>query len=241
MTRGLASLASVLAFAGMATIGCGGASASIGAASPAQGSASGGAEGSTAPAARAANAVLQKDASAVVGGATVAFDGEAEGLAWPALAKVVKSAEGATVVLDAARDVPIEVVLRAAWTLRDADVIVQTPDASGAVRAVELAPKPKGAAAPGTCHLAVFVGADGSLRIAAPGGPRMVGGAKPIESFSRALADERTRCPIRYVAYGAEKTGAAWGSVFDVAWTVKRDGSAGDARVVLAEPVHAGR
>jgi hypothetical protein len=182
-----------------------------------------------------ADVELHGDGSAVVGATPVAFDGQAEGLAWPALRKAVTAKTGEPVVMAIGRDVPMTAVLRAAWALRDADLRLQTPDAVGVTRVIELLPKPA-AASPG-CHLAVFLTEAGSLRIAAPGGPRAIGGDAPADSLARALADERTRCPIRYVAFGAEPPKATWGSVFDLAWAVERDRSAGDARVVLATPI----
>jgi hypothetical protein len=224
----------------VALTACGGAQA------PAQGAASTGAAACAPPevvgiAPAKADVVLAKDASARVGGQTVAFDGVAEGLAWPALAKSVAHAPGAPLVFEVARDVPVQVVLRAAWALRDADVRVQTPDEGGAVRVIDLAPKPTDAAPPGTCHLAVFVAEGGALRVASPGGPRLVAGPSPTESFVRALGDEATRCPIRYVGFGADRPDAPWSRVFDVAWAVTRAKAAGDARVVLAEPITASK
>lgn len=180
--------------------------------------------------------------SAVVKGQRVAFDGVREGLAWPALAKAVGRHEGdaTPVTIAVRREVPMANVVRAVWTLRGGDVRLQTADAKGAVRVLELRAKP--AQRQTGCHLAVFVQADGSLRIAAPGGARAIAqsatGEAPNDQLARALDVERMRCPIRYVAFGAQSPDAAWGSVFDVASAVDAARSAGDARYVLGESVH---
>ncbi|HEY2509386.1 MAG TPA: hypothetical protein VGI39_00895 [Polyangiaceae bacterium] len=181
---------------------------------------------------------LRDASSAVVGGKTVTMDGVAEGLAWPALRAALdrKTGDRSPLTIAAPRDLPISTVLRAAWSLRDADVRLQTPDAAGVTHVLELRPKPD-APSPG-CHLAVFVAPNGDLRIAAPGGPRSVPGPDAASALARALVEERNRCAIRWVAFGAEKNDAAWGSVFDVAWAVDRGKSAGEARYVLGEPVH---
>jgi hypothetical protein len=178
---------------------------------------------------------------AVVSGQRVPFDGLAEGLEWPALARAVGPHKaGDVVTIQASRDVPVQDVLRAAWTARVADVHLQSRDASGVMYAVELRAKRESApAAAATCHLAVFRRDDGSLRIAAPGGPREIGGDRPGETLARSLEDERRRCPIKYVAFGAESDVAAWGPVFDVLVAVDRGRSAGDARYVLGQAMHA--
>jgi hypothetical protein len=178
---------------------------------------------------------------ALVAGHAVAMDGIAEGLAWPALRAAVsrKAGDHAPMTVAIARDVPTSTVLRAVWTLRDADLRVQTPDATGALRVVELAPKPDSPSAGSGCHVAVFVAASGDLRVASPGGPHAITGPDAPSALARALSSERARCAIRYVAFGAETADAPWGSVFDVAAAVDRDRSAGDARYVLGEPIHA--
>jgi hypothetical protein len=178
---------------------------------------------------------------AVVAGTPIPFDGVAEGLAWPALKKAL-AAKTAPVVLAVPRDLPVDKVLRAVWNLRDGTVRLQTPDADGAPHVLELRPAsaPAPAATP-ACHLAVFVQADGALRVAAPGGPRAIPGPNAGDALARALEDESKRCALRYVAFGAEDPRAAWGGVFDVAWAVDRAKAAGDARYVLGEPVHVGR
>ncbi len=180
---------------------------------------------------------------AVVGAKTIPMDGVAEGLAWPALRAAVtrKPGEHGPLTISIARSVPMSLVMRAVWTLRDADLRLQTPDAAGAVHALELRPKPDTATPPtdADCHLAVFVGQDGSLRVAAPGGPHAVAAPDASGALARALAVERTHCTIRYVAFGTDAPDAPWSTVFDVAETIDREKSAGDARYVLGEPVHA--
>jgi hypothetical protein len=183
------------------------------------------------------------DKGAVVRGAAVPMDGIAEGLAWPALRAAVPRKRGergetAPITIAVGRSVPLATVLRAVWTLRDADLRLETPDESGTPRILELRPKPDAIATDAPCHLAIFAAPNGDLSVALPGGPRLVTGPAAADSVARALAAERARCPIRYVAFGAEDAGAPWSSVFDVARAIDRDKSAGDARYVLAEPVH---
>ena len=184
---------------------------------------------------------LRDASTAVVAGKTVTMDGVAEGLAWPALRAALerKSGDASPLTIAVPRALPIASVLRAAWTLRDADLRLQTADAAGVTHVLELRPKPD-APSPG-CHLAVFVAPNGDLRVAAPGGPRAIPGPDAAPALARALVEERNHCAIRWVAFGAEKNDAAWGSVFDVAWAVDRGKSAGDARYVLGEPVHYAR
>jgi hypothetical protein len=188
-----------------------------------------------------------RDASgAVVAGKAVGMDGVAEGLAWPGLRAALarKPGDHTALTVAVARGVPLGLVLRAVWTLRDADLRLQTADASGAVHVLELRPKPDvpPAADATECHLAVFVAPSGDVRVATPGGPHVISGAKAADGLAAALAAESPGCPIRYVGFGAENADAAWSQVFDVARAVDRDKSAGDARYVLAEPVHqAGR
>jgi hypothetical protein len=175
---------------------------------------------------------------ALVHGQPVPFDGTDDGRLWTALGIALGSRkEGDVVVLDVARDVPMRDLLRAAWTLRTADVHVQSPDAAGTLRAVEFRARREGARVSG-CHLAVFLRADGALRIAAPGGPREVSSEHPAQSLARSLVEERTRCPVTYVAFGAESEDAPWGPVFDVVVAVDEQKSAGDARYVLGHAVH---
>ncbi len=176
----------------------------------------------------------------IVHGARVAFDGLAEGLAWPALEKAVgRRHAGDVVTIQMARGAPIEDLLRAAWTVRAADVHVQSPDGAGVLRAVELRARREGGSPIAGCHLAVFVRPDGSLRIAAPGGPREVNGDDPPAILARSLEEERAKCPIAYVAFGAESEAAPWGPVFDVVVAVDKAKSAGDARYVLGQAMHA--
>ena len=183
---------------------------------------------------------IRESDAAIVHGARVAFDGVAEGLAWPALEKAVgRRHAGDVVTIQMARGAPIEALLRAAWTVRAADVHVQSPDGAGVLRAVDLRARREGGSPIAGCHLAVFVRPDGSLRIAAPGGPRDVNGDDPPTILARSLEEERAKCPIAYVAFGAESQAAPWGPVFDVVVAVDRAKSAGDARYVLGQAMHA--
>jgi hypothetical protein len=176
---------------------------------------------------------------AIVHGQSVPFDGIAEGLVWPALEKALGARRsGDVVTLQVARNVPVEDLLRAAWTARLADLHVQSADATGTLHAVELGARRDGAPSAPGCHLAVFLRPDGSLRIAAPGGPREIAADRAARTLARSLAYERARCPIKYVAFGAESDAAAWGPVFDVMLAVDAEKSAGDARYVLAQAMH---
>lgn len=231
-----------LATAGcLALAACGGAAAPaaaehapIGAATTAPGGLSG------LPIAAQPDVELRDGHVAVVGGKSVTFDGVPEGLAWPALARALGPRKAGDVVsIQVARALPVQDLLRAAWTVRAADVRVQSPDAAGVMRAVELRARRDGAPAASGCHLAVFLRADGSLRVAAPGGPRDVGGENAAERLARSLEDERAKCPIKYVAFGAESDASPWGPVFDVVVAVDRARSAGDARYVLGQAMHA--
>jgi hypothetical protein len=199
--------------------------------------------GSLEAAALAAPDVALEDArGAIVGGKAVPVDGVAEGLAWPALRAAVgrKPGDHAPLTIAVARSVPMSTVMRAVWTLRDADLRLRTPDEAGTPHVIELRPKPetRPAASDAECHLAVFVAATGELSVATPGGPLRVTGPDASIALAHALASERARCTIRYVAFGAQSPDAPWSSIFDVARTVDRDKAAGDARYVLGEPVH---
>jgi hypothetical protein len=179
---------------------------------------------------------------ALVGGKPIAFDGIEEGLAWPALAAAIgrKPNDPTPLVVDVARDVPLVDLERTAWTLRSGDVRVQTPDDHGSVYVIEL--RAHGAPpAVDSCHLAVFLQPDGSLRVASPGGPQDVTGDHAAESFARGLAEVSATCSIRYIAFGAASNGAPWGTVFDVIVAVDRLKAAGDARYVLGDPIHGKR
>lgn len=176
--------------------------------------------------------------SATVRGAPIAFDGIEEGLAWPALDKALPPRKaGDVLTLQVARTVPTIALLRAAWTLRQADLHVQSLDGAGVMRAVGFTARREGPPTSG-CHLAVFLAPDGSLRVASPGGPVTFRGDDATSSFSRALAAQGAKCPIRYVAFGAESDGAPWGPVFDVIAAVEAAKAAGDARYVLGQAMH---
>ena len=179
---------------------------------------------------------------AIVRGQAVPFDGIEEGLTWPALTKALGPRKaGEVVTVQVARKVPMQDLLRAAWTFHAADVHLQSPDASGAMRAVMLRAKSEKASPVAGCHLAVFLRPDGTLRVAAPGGPREVGGEGAAETLARSLAEEHRKCPIKYIAFGAESDAALWGPVFDVVLAVDREKAAGDARYVLGQAVHSSR
>jgi hypothetical protein len=204
-----------------------------------------GLQGSREVAAVSAPAVELGDArGAVVAAKTIPMDGVAEGLAWPALRAALdrKPGDHGPLAIAVARSVPTSMVMRAVWTLRDADIRLQTPDAMGTVHVLELRPKPDASSSTpdAACHAAVFVEANGDLRVAAPGGPHSLRGDGAAGALASALSAERARCAIRYVGFGAENAEAPWSLVFDVARAVDREKSAGDARYVLAEVVHAG-
>lgn len=176
---------------------------------------------------------------AIVHGQSVPFDGIEEGLTWPALAKALGPRKaGDVVTLQVARTIPMQDLLRAAWAVHAADVHLQSLDASGAMHAVELHARRDGAPPASGCHLAVFLQANGALRVAAPGGPREIGDDHAAVSLARSLAEERTKCPLKYVAFGAESDASPWGPVFDVVVAVDEEKSAGDARYVLGQAMH---
>jgi len=171
-------------------------------------------------------------------GEALIFDGVAEGLYWPSLAHAFatkhQGAQGAArVVLAAPRDARVLDVLRAVWTLREADVEVQTLGPGNEVRPLVLAKRPAARADGPTCHAAVFVGPESRLRVALPGGSVAVHDAPELVA---SLAAGARSCTIRWIGVGAESANDAWGGVFDIAYTVQASQVAGKARVVLAEP-----
>lgn len=184
---------------------------------------------------------LREPGAAIVHGSTrVAFDGIAEGLAWPGLDKAIGPRKpGDVLTVQVARSLPTIELLRAAWTLRQADLHIQSQDATGDTHVVVLGAHRDSAAPPVGCHLAVFLRADGTLRVASPGGPVVLSGDDPSGSLARSLEEARRTCPIRYVAFGAESDASPWGPVFDVISAVDRAKSAGDARYVLGQAMHA--
>jgi hypothetical protein len=191
------------------------------------------------PVAAVADVELRDPRVAIVHGQSVPFDGIEEGLTWPALEKALGPRRpGDVVTLQVGRAVPIQDLLRAAWAVHTADAHVQSLDASGVMRAVELRARREGAPPASGCHLAVFLQTNGTLRVAAPGGPREIGGEHPAASLARSLADERAKCPLKYVAFGAESDSSPWGPVFDVVVAVDQEKSAGDARYVLGQAMH---
>ena len=169
-------------------------------------------------------------------GEGIAFDGVAEGLYWPALAHALaaKGHGASRVVLAAPRDARTLDVLRAVWTLREVDVELQTLGAGNEVRALVLAKRPATHPDGPTCHAAVFVAPEGRLRVALPGGSMPV---KDAAELTASLAHGARTCQVRWIAVGAESQTMAWGGVFDVAYTVQASHAAGNARVVLGEPV----
>ncbi len=185
---------------------------------------------------------LEVPGSVVVrGGAPIVFDGVEEGLAWPALDRAVAPKRGDVLTVQVARGLPVIHLLRAAWTLRHADLHVQSLDASGAMHVVALGARRDAAGPVEGCHLAVFLRPDGALRVAAPGGRTDIGGDDPAATLARSLADQAARCPIKYVAFGAESDAAPWGPVFDVMLAVDTAKSAGRARYVLGQAMHAAK
>ena len=183
---------------------------------------------------------LREPGAAIVHGSTrVAFDGIAEGLAWPALDKALGPRKaGDVLTVQVARSLPTIELLRAAWTLRQADLRVQSQDATGDTHVVLLTARKDGAPPTSGCHLAVFLAADGSLRVASPGGPVSLSGNDPGASLARSLEEARRTCAIRYVAFGAESDSSPWGPVFDVIRAVDKARSAGDTRYVLGQAMH---
>lgn len=191
------------------------------------------------PVAANADVEITGASAATVHGTRVAFDGVEEGLAWPALDKALPPRKrGDVLTVQIARSAPIIALLRAAWTLRRADLHLQSQDADGTMHAVEFRARPReGGSTPG-CHLAVFLRPDGSLRVASPGGPVSIGGDDAPASLAKSLADARTKCPIKYVAFGAESDASLWGPLFDVIVAVDGAKSAGDTRYVLGQALH---
>jgi len=183
---------------------------------------------------------LREPGTAVVHGTTrVPFDGIVEGLAWPALDKAMGPRKpGDVLTVQVARALPTIELLRAAWTLRQADLRLQSQDATGDTHVVLLGARRDGAAPSAGCHLAVFLRPDGSIRVASPGGPVVLSGDDPPASLARSLEAARRTCAIRYVAFGAESDASPWGPVFDVMRAVDRAKSAGDARYVLGQAMH---
>jgi hypothetical protein len=181
---------------------------------------------------------LREPGAAIIHGTAVTFDGIEEGLAWPSIDKALPPRKtGDVLTLQVARGVPTIHLLRAAWTLRKADLHLQSLDASGTMHAIEIKARRDGPTQPG-CHLAVFLRPDGSLRVASPGGPVVIGGDDPASSFAASLAAEQAKCPIKYVAFGAESDSAPWGPIFDVMLAVDGQKAAGDARYVLGQAMH---
>lgn len=233
---------------GLAAVLVGLAACGAPAAPPAQAPAPAAAETPQAPSAELPPAAqpdvdLREPGAAIVRGSTrVAFDGIVEGLAWPGLDKAMGPRKaGDVLTVQVARALPTIELLRAAWTLRQADLRVQSQDASGAMHVVSFGARREGAAPSAGCHLAVFLRPDGSLRVASPGGPVVLSGDDPAASLARSLEEARRTCSIRYVAFGAETDSSPWGPVFDVILAVDRAKSAGDARYVLGQAMHTGR
>ncbi len=182
---------------------------------------------------------LREPGAAIVHGTPVAFDGIEEGLAWPALDKALPPRKpGDVLTVQVARGLPTIHLLRAAWTLRQADLHLQSLDASGTLHAVALRARRDGPIVPG-CHLAVFLRPDGSLRVASPGGPVVISGDDPPSILAASLAAEQARCPIKYVAFGAESDSVPFGPIFDVMLAVDGAKAAGDARYILGQAMHA--
>lgn len=181
---------------------------------------------------------LREPGAAIVHGTPVKFDGIEEGLAWPALDKALPPRKtGDVLTVQVSRGLPTIHLLRAAWTLRKADLHLQSLDASGSMHALEVKARREGPTLPG-CHLAVFLQPDGSLRVASPGGPVVIRGDDAASSLAASLAAEQAKCPIKYVAFGGESDGAPWGPIFDVMLAVDGSKAAGDARYVLGQAIH---
>jgi hypothetical protein len=183
---------------------------------------------------RPADLELQAADTAVVGGRPVAFDGEAEGLSWPNLERALprKPGEGGEVTIAVTREARMRDLLRAAWTLRAADVRVQTRDAAGKERGIVLHTKPTFPSM--GCHVAIFVG-DTGVRVSSPSGSPAPAGPLATVDVVRWVHGLRAGCPIRYVAFGAESNDSPWGAVFDVVIALDDARAAGPTRYVLAE------
>lgn len=203
----------------------------------------GGGEQAAAPAPRAAppqgqipmaDMDLREPNVAIVHGQSIAFDGEVEGLVWPALEKALGKPprETQTVTVAVPRDVPVLQVLRVAWTLRRGDVQVLTSDREQRPHVVLFRGKP-GASKSG-CHLALFAQPDGKVRLAGPNGSHVLGDTALAVSEVLAQAE---RCPLRYLAFGAESRQSSWASVFDLAAAVEAARPSSDVRYVLGEPL----
>jgi hypothetical protein len=180
---------------------------------------------------------LHAPGKAVVNGQEMTFDGVEEGLVWPGLDRVVPDETYAgAVVVRVDRAEPLKDVMRVVFTLREADLRLESQDGAGAARFVMVTKKPQQRKE--GCRLAVFMGADGSLRVAAPGGPRELPAPDAVPHLVEALEGARTACPIRYVAFGMlDESHATFGPLFDLMLAVDQPKAAGDARYVLAEPV----
>jgi hypothetical protein len=169
-----------------------------------------------------------------VSGALVTFDGEPEGLAWPSLRNAYAArGKAARAIVAAPRSARMIDVLRVAWTLRDGGVEFQTLGAGNEVRAIVVGDRPSARAEGPTCHAAIFVGSDGGLRVAHPGGSSRV---PDLETLLVSLDRSRRTCPIRWIAFGGETPDVFWGAVFDVAVAVDTSHAAQGARFVLGEP-----
>jgi hypothetical protein len=176
---------------------------------------------------------LREPGIAVVHGQRIAFDVEAEGLSWPNLQHALGRGPGDTgdVTLAVAREVPMRDLLRAVWTLRAGDLYLQTRDSAGQERSIVLRAKP---AVTAGCHVALFVG-DLGVRVASPAGLEPKPTPDAVPNVIRWVDAARARCPLRYVALGAETNDASWGAVFDLALALDDAKAAGPARFVLAE------
>jgi hypothetical protein len=182
---------------------------------------------------------LMSASSAVAFGKHIEFDGIEEALVWPRLAKLLPEGDARPLVVQLERDVPIQSLLRAVFTLRVHDIKLQSRDDGGVMRVVELKPKPDATLQPGlACHLAVFLKPDGALRVAAPGGKRDIPSPNAPQKLAQALLAELPLCPIKYIAFGAETNDVPFGPVFDVMLAVDDVKAAGDARYVLGEAIH---
>ena len=239
----VAALAPFAALASLALAACAGPTAAAPAADAPVGvtppPASAAPAGPVIPVAAQPDIELREPGSALVHGTPVAFDGIEEGLAWPALDKALPPRKaGDVLTVQVSRAVPTLHLLRAAWTLRQADLHLQSLDASGTMHAVAILARRDAPSVPG-CHLAVFLQPDGSLRVASPGGPVVLRGDDPPSMLAASLAAEQAKCPIKYVAFGAESDAAPWGPVFDVMVAVDATKAAGSARYVLGQAMHA--
>jgi hypothetical protein len=175
---------------------------------------------------------LPESHTAIVRGARLAYEGGPGPLPWPALHQALAGlGPRSSTTLEVDRGVPMKDLQRAAFALDQGDLRVQSKDVTGVLRAIEFGARRAGREG---CHAAVFVRLDGTIRVASPGGGAVITDDDATEALVRALEREEARCPLKYLAFGAESDQAPWGPVFDVIVAVDRRKSSADVRYTLA-------